>query len=96
MFVEDKRALEGWGRERIGRALLERGVERDTAQAALAAAPDDELARAVALIEGRFPEPPEELRDRERALGMLVRKGFDSDTAYEAVRVCLRRARPAA
>jgi regulatory protein len=93
VFVEDKRSLEGWGRERIERALLERGIDRDTVEAALTTAPDDDLVRAVALIERRFSTPPEELRDRQRALGMLLRKGYDSDTAYEAVRISVQRAR---
>ena len=29
LFVQDKRNLEGWGRERIGRTLAERGIERE-------------------------------------------------------------------
>jgi regulatory protein len=30
--------------------------------------------------------PPQSDRDRERALGMLVRKGYDLDLAYDVVR----------
>ena len=30
--------------------------------------------------------PPQSDRERERALGMLVRKGYDLELAYDAVR----------
>src|ERR1700761_7563071 len=37
LFTEDKRNLEGWGRERIARALRARGIEREVVEAALQA-----------------------------------------------------------
>ncbi|HET9102868.1 MAG TPA: regulatory protein RecX [Solirubrobacteraceae bacterium] len=91
MFVHDKRELEGWGSERIRRGLAERGVDRAAIEAALAehetefAAGETELDRAVALLARRFPEPPRERRDRDRALGALIRKGFDSELALDAL-----------
>lgn len=87
VFVQDKRTLEEWGSERIARSLAGHGVERDVIAAALgdsAAATDRE--QAIELLRRRFPDPPSELRDRERALGVLMRKGYDSEIAYEAVR----------
>ena len=45
-----------------------------------------ELDAALALLRRRFPDPPAAPRDCERALGMLVRKGYDLDLAYDVVR----------
>ncbi|HWD75222.1 MAG TPA: RecX family transcriptional regulator [Solirubrobacteraceae bacterium] len=91
LFVSDKRELEQWGNERIRRGLLARGIERELADAALtqAGAHDDdeesELDRALALLRRRFPHPPEDRRERERALGVLLRKGYESELALDAL-----------
>ncbi|MDQ6835780.1 MAG: RecX family transcriptional regulator [Actinomycetota bacterium] len=91
MFVHDKRALEGWGSERIRRELAARGVDRDLVEGALAEdelehrAGESELQRAVAVLRRRFPSPPTERRERDRALGVLVRKGFEAELAVEAI-----------
>ncbi|HLI60210.1 MAG TPA: RecX family transcriptional regulator [Solirubrobacteraceae bacterium] len=95
MFVADKRTLERWGSERIRRGLAERGVDRELAERALAAAGDagttsdgeaaTELDRALELLRSRFPNPPRERRDRDRALGMLLRKGYESELALDAL-----------
>jgi regulatory protein len=87
VFTEDKRNLEDWGTERIERALRERGVERALIASALGDAPDqEEDQRALALLRRRFPRPSDDPRERERALGVLIRKGYESDVAYEVVR----------
>ena len=86
LFAEDKRELEGWGSERIRRALRARGVERDLVEAALRPQEGEgELERAAALLRRRFPEPLEDPRERERALGVLLRKGYESELALEAL-----------
>jgi regulatory protein len=88
-FAEDRRRLDAWGAERIERRLVELGVERHLIAAALAAADDDggsELARAVDLLRRRFPRPPAADRERDRALGLLARRGYDLELAYDAVR----------
>ena len=93
LFVADKRELERWGAERIHRGLTARGIDRALAERALAAAPDTvdadgrsgELARAVELLGRRFPDPPRERRDRDRALGMLLRKGYEHELAIDAL-----------
>lgn len=87
VFTEDKRNLEDWGPERIERALRERGVERALIASALDGMPEQgEDERALALLRRRFPTPSEDPRERERALGVLIRKGYESDVAYEVVR----------
>jgi regulatory protein len=86
LFTEDKRDLEQWGSERIRRTLLERGIDRDLVEATLSQAPaQDELDRARALLRRRFPGPLLDRRERDRALGILLRKGFDPDLAVEAL-----------
>jgi regulatory protein len=97
MYVADKRGLEQWGTERIRRGLRERGVDRDLAERALAQAPDaggnpcdeeppqSELERALQLLRRRFPHPPRDRRERDRALGVLLRKGYESELALDAL-----------
>jgi regulatory protein len=93
LFVADKRELEQWGVERIRRDLSARGIDRALAEqtlaAASAAADDDgrggELARALELLRRRFPDPPQDRRDRDRALGALLRKGYEHELAIDAI-----------
>lgn len=87
MFAQDKRHLEQWGRDRIERALRERGIDRELIVTALAEEqPGGELERAVTLLQARFPTGPVQARDGERAFGMLLRKGYESEMAADAVR----------
>ncbi|HEX2087271.1 MAG TPA: RecX family transcriptional regulator [Solirubrobacteraceae bacterium] len=91
-FVEDRVTVDGWGSERIERKLAELGVEREHVSAALRGRDfGTELDAAVALLRRRWREPPADARDRERALGFLVRKGYDLELAYDAVREHARR-----
>jgi regulatory protein len=92
-FAEDRRRLDAWGSDRIERRLRELGVDREHIAAALAAQEGgEELEAAVGLLRRRFPAPPETDRDRDRALGLLVRRGYDLDLAYDAVRALGREA----
>jgi len=88
-FAEDRRNLDSWGTERIYRRLLEFGIERDTAK--LAAQPEDrdqELTAAIELLRRRIRLTAEDPRARQRALGLLVRRGYSQSVSYEAVK-CL-------
>ena len=97
LFVDDKRRLEQWGSERIRRGLLDRGIDRALAEVALAESVDDgdaadqgdepgtELERALAVLRRRFPDPPQDRRDRNRALGLLLRKGYETELALDAL-----------
>jgi regulatory protein len=92
-YAEDKRSLAGWGPDRIAKALEGRGVAREQIEAALGL--DDEAAqleRAVGLLSDRAMACGSE-RERERALGLLVRRGYPLELAYEAVRTIERPAR---
>jgi regulatory protein len=86
-FVEDRRTIDAWGAERIERRLLAVGVDPALIETAL----DDrdageELEAALAVLRRRFPRAPADDRARDRALGLLVRKGYELELAYDAVR----------
>jgi regulatory protein len=91
LFAEDKRELEQWGTGRIRRALLTRGVDPDVLESALADT-NREFERALALLQQRFPDPPRERRDRQRALGVLVRRGYAPELAIDAITAYSREA----
>jgi regulatory protein len=85
-FAEDKRELERWGAERIARDLHRRGVPPDLIEAAVAnRSRDSELSAALLVLEGRLT-PPQDDRERDRAWRLLVRRGYETEIAYEAVR----------
>jgi len=92
VFAEDRRRLDHWGPERIERRLLALGVDAGLVAAALSDRDAcDELGAALALLRRRLGAAiPASERERERALGMLVRKGYDLDLAYDAVRALER------
>lgn len=98
LFVTDKRELEQWGADRIRRGLLARGIDRELAERALAGGdgnegdpdPVSEHDRAVELLRRRFPAPPAQRRERDRALGVLLRKGYDPELALDALNAYAR------
>jgi regulatory protein len=86
-FADDRRRLDAWGAERIERKLRSLGVAEEHIAAALADQdPEAELEAALALLRRRVPAPPATPRERDRALGILVRKGYDLELAHTAVR----------
>jgi regulatory protein len=92
-FVEDRRTIDAWGAERIERRLLAVGVEPALIAAAIGErGAAEELEAALTVLRRRFPHAPTDDRDRDRALGLLVRKGYDLDLAYDAVRAYERNA----
>ncbi len=87
LFAQDKRELEEWGTERIARGLRTRGIEPDLIEATVGGESHaGELDRALALLRRRFPAPPRDRRERDRALGVLIRKGYDGELALDALR----------
>jgi regulatory protein len=86
-YAEDRRTLDGWGADRIERRLLSLGVDPVHVEAALGTqGADDEFAAAIEVLRHRVRVPPADDRARERALGMLARRGYELELAYEAVR----------
>ncbi|HUA43860.1 MAG TPA: RecX family transcriptional regulator, partial [Solirubrobacteraceae bacterium] len=86
--VQDKRELAEWGADRIRQVLRTRGVDAEVVEEALAEREQEsegEIERALAVLRRRFPSPAGDRRERERALGVLLRKGYDVDLALEAI-----------
>jgi regulatory protein len=91
LLTQDKRELEGWGSDRIRQVLLARGVPAEEVEDVLAApVGGDELERALELLRRRFPAPTGDRRERDRALGLLVRKGYNVELALDAIAVHAR------
>ena len=86
-FAEDKRLLQQWGMERIVSELGRRGVARELIDR-IARVRDrtGELQAAQWLLGERFPRPLRDDRDRQRAWSLLVRRGYGTQLAYDAVR----------
>jgi regulatory protein len=85
-FAEDKRELDRWGSERIARELQRRGIHPQLIERAVAdRSREAELHTALMLLEQRVP-PPRDDRERDRAWRLLIRRGYDVELAYEAVR----------
>jgi regulatory protein len=86
IFAEDKRALAGWGPERIGRSLAERGIEAALIEEVCGLEDHgQQVERAAELLDVRDIELDDD-RGRTRALGFLTRRGYEYEVAYEAIR----------
>ena len=86
-FADDRRRLDAWGAERIERKLLSLGIAREIVAAAVGEQDHaGEMEAALELLARRFPDPPSTPRERDRALGVLVRKGYELELAYDALR----------
>ena len=85
-FAEDRRNLDGWGSDRIRSRLAQLGVARELIDTATVSAPDEELDAAIDVLRRRLVRPPGDERERQRALGLLVRRGFELELAYDAIR----------
>lgn len=85
-YAEDKRSLQQWGVDRIRRDLLRRGVPSEMVERVMEGrGRDTELEAALRLL-GEKVAPPEDERARDKAWRLLVRKGYEPELAYDAVR----------
>lgn len=86
-LAEDRRNIDGWGAERIRARLEAAGIDRELIDDTLAACDHaSELSAAAAQLRRRCAQPLTNDRERQRAFGMLIRLGFDSEVAYDAIR----------
>ena len=93
LLVQDRRAIDGWGSERIRSRLRAAGIERDLIDEALAGIDHAaEMEAALAVLARRCPGALEDDRDRQRAFGILIRLGYESELAYDVVREARRAA----
>jgi regulatory protein len=87
LLAADRREIDGWGVSRIRERLERAGVERELIDATLAEFdPATERVAAVELLRRRLPLAPANDRERQRAFGILIRHGFESEIAYDAIR----------
>jgi regulatory protein len=85
-FAEEKRELDRWGSERIARELHRRGVAPELIEAAVSdQSREAELRTALLVLEQRAPSVRDD-RERDRAWRLLIRRGYEVELAYEAVR----------
>ena len=85
-FAEDRRNLDSWGKERIYRRLIHHGIDPELAeQFSRSEDPEQELRAAVGLLRRRMRCPPTDPRARQKAVGILVRRGYSWELAYTAV-----------
>ena len=91
LFAQDKRELQHWGEERIRRGLEARGIEPELAAAAAREKGEGptESDQALELLRRRIPHPERGRRQRERALGLLLRRGYEYEVADAAIRAHL-------
>ncbi|MGH2957940.1 MAG: regulatory protein RecX [Solirubrobacterales bacterium] len=89
-YAEDKRELAGWGPERIRRALETRGVAVAHVDAAVAGYDEAEQLRRAAALLGERGLRCDSDAERDRALRLLVRRGYSLELGYEAVRIAER------
>jgi len=91
-FTRDKRDLAGWGNDRIRETLIKRKVDRYLIDEALAAGSmETEVERAVRVLGEKDADLSSD-RGKQRALGLLARRGYDAEEAYAAIRIAARAA----
>jgi regulatory protein len=87
LLAQDRRAIDGWGVDRIRAGLVRAGVDREVIDDTLA--PFDaasECGAALEILRRRLRQAPRGDAERQRAYALLVRQGYDSDVAYDAIR----------
>jgi regulatory protein len=95
-FLSDARYAESLVRQKQGRyakraiahTLKERGLDRDTAEAALSTLETtDETEEALALWRKRFGVPPQDERERNRQLRFLLSRGYSTTVAFKVLKI---------
>jgi regulatory protein len=87
LLAEDRRRIDGWGAERIRARLQLAGIDRELIDEVLAGHDTaSELAGAATLLERRCGGRLRDDRERQRAFAILIRAGYDSEVAYDAIR----------
>ena len=85
-FTSDKREISGWGQTRIRETLRKRGMPECLIREALAQdTGETEVDRAARILEERGADLTDD-RGKNRALGLLSRRGYSAEEAYAAIR----------
>ena len=87
LYAEDRRVIDGWGNERIITNLREAGISSEIIESVVGSRDHaDQVGDAIRVLDQRIGVKPRDERERERALGMLARRGYSLEIAYDAVR----------
>lgn len=77
----------GWGKKRIAAELMAKGYERDAVLAAVSFITPEEYMEALqAVIERKYPDPPEDKKEKDKRIAALLRLGFSLSEIMEAFR----------
>ncbi|MBR3289975.1 MAG: regulatory protein RecX [Clostridia bacterium] len=95
-LVNDRRYAEKWARElcfvkhyparRAVMKLLEKGVPREVAEAAIAEIEPDDVTSALAFLHKKCYTADQDEKARQKIYGALLRYGFDGETIRSALR----------
>jgi len=92
-FTDDRRRLDSWGNGRIRRRLRDLGAPAHLVDAALESDhAAGELQRAIELLDRRLDGPADAAKERQKAMGLLIRRGYSSEVASNAIRAHSRAA----
>lgn len=83
-LAERGRENRHWSRGRIRQELMRRGIDRATADEAVAALPDDEAEQALLLIEKSYRSKMDDREGRQKVMAALARRGFGYGTVKAA------------
>ena len=87
LYAEDRRLIDGWGNERIITNLREAGISAEIIESVVGSRDHaDQVDDAIRVLDQRIGVKPSDERERDRALGMLARRGYSLEIAYDAVR----------
>jgi len=76
-----------WGKGRILQELLSKGYERDAATAAVSFITPEEYKDSLrTVIERKYPDPPEDKREKDRQTAALLRLGYSLSEIAEVFR----------
>ncbi len=95
LLIRSQQAGRGLARRALAQELRRKGVDDDTAQAALDAVDDrdeEERARALVAKKLRSMSGLDAVVQTRRLAGMLARKGYGSEVAVRVVREAVREA----
>lgn len=80
-----------WGKKRIARELLSKGYEKDSVSAAVSFISSEEYKEALkTVIERKYPDPPEDKKEKDRRIAALIRLGYSVSEITEAFRESYR------
>jgi len=85
-----ERVSAGYGLQKIEWELRARGVSQDFIDAALERITGYEIRAAISALRVKYrKKPPVDEKEKAGAFNFLLRRGFDTDTADEALRAFL-------